>query len=122
MQTSRERRTFRRFGLAALIGIAGATLPLGVAQADDAQAKATPGTLEICSEGAYGSSVSFPGRGGLSTTTVPSGECLALPLEGSADEQADVTSSDTGYIGSFTYNGSKGAKICTYDGPTFALC
>ncbi|HEX7304496.1 hypothetical protein [Lentzea sp.] len=64
----------KRASVVAALAVAAASIGAAPASA------AGSGTIDVCSFGNYGTSVEFPGRGGLSTVIVPPGSCLSAPI------------------------------------------
>jgi hypothetical protein len=111
-------RAVRTFGVTAAVTlgfVAGG--PAVAASAKPAVMEA--GVLSLCSEGGYGSYLTFPKWGGVNSVIVPNGSCRNLSWPGSVDVDVDVYMADGQYIGSTIYNGSVGLNIFTHAGPTF---
>lgn len=104
---------------------AGATAVAGTAAAIASTASAsadTSGALTVCSSGGFGSSASFPNRGGWGTFVIPNGQCYTTQAGGNINEQINVYDADTGQlIASTIYNGSVGETIVTIAGPSFYI-
>ena len=103
---------------------AGIFLATALTPAVSAQA-ATPGQLMLCAY-SFRSAAVFPGRGGIALVAETS-ECAYSDFGGTEPEQVDVYVSvdEThagAFIGSFTYDGRQGAKVCTDDGPVLYAC
>lgn len=110
--------TMKRIGSsAAVVGV----LTSGVALAVAAPASAeTPGKISVCSKGNYGTSVEFPGRGGLSSVVVPAGECTELGHLGTGDQVEPIVvhgyAGNDGQgkvIGDGSFRPSKGGGVVT---------
>lgn len=114
MQQTTRRRMGRGMALTAAVGAALTMATIGTAQA------ATPGVFMLCSKGSYDSFASFPDRGGVATTIVPSGQCKSFTFEGDGPEPAEIRMAGGGkLIGPVTYDGRAGLNIATIDGPSF---
>ncbi|MEV0057387.1 hypothetical protein AB0H34_43720 [Saccharopolyspora shandongensis] len=108
-------RVARAAGVIGAFSVAITMASTGMAQA------ATPGTLKVCTGKDFFVTVKLPGRGGFSFTPAkrPNEEtCATIDLGGNTNERVDVFTLDR-YMGSFIYNGQRGAEVHGIPGPSF---
>ncbi|MEU5847468.1 hypothetical protein [Saccharopolyspora shandongensis] len=99
--------------------IAAGVLASAAVLAAAAPASADTSKLTVCSQGNYASYVEFPGRGGMTTTVVNSGQCRDFANLGSSNavEAIKVFGIDgpsTFWITNGSFRPSRGGNVVTY--------
>ncbi|MGI8312246.1 hypothetical protein [Saccharopolyspora hattusasensis] len=115
MRKAASGRVARAAGMIGAFSVAITLATTGLAQA------ATPGNLKVCTGKNFYVTVKLPGRGGLSVTPAKfpnKVSCATTHLGGKTNERVDVFAGDR-YMGSFIYNGQRGAEVHGIPGPSF---